>query len=74
MTYQVRGTVVVSAGPGGRPIAEVIYTTTAYKSWNFDRNESLQGVPFSGPADAAGVGLAREFAVVGVSRTHRGSF
>ena len=74
MTYQVRGTVVVSAGPDGRPTADVTYTATAYKSWNFDREETLQGVSFSGPADAAGFGLAREFAVVGTSRTRRGSF
>jgi len=42
-------------------------TTTAYKSWNFDPGEELHGVSFAPIADAAGYGMAQEFAVVGRS-------
>jgi hypothetical protein len=71
MTYQVTGSITVSRNARGVPSISFSgdYTVTAYKSWNFDRNEKLKGVPFSGPADAAGYGLAHEFAVVGVSTT-----
>lgn len=70
MTYQVRGSVVVTRDANGNAKTSGSYSVTAYKSWNFDRREELRGVPFSGPADAAGFGLAREFAVVGTSRYH----
>ncbi|MEH1127940.1 RHS repeat domain-containing protein [Micromonospora sp. CPCC 206061] len=59
MTYQLEGSVTVTGDS-----TTVTYTTTAYKSWNFDPDEQLQGVPFAPIADAAGYGLAQEFAVV----------
>lgn len=68
MTYQVRGAVTVSRGPGGAYSTTGSYQVTAYKAWNFDKNESLRGVSFKGPAYAAGFGLAREFAVVGTGQ------
>lgn len=67
MTYQVTGVMLVDTTQSGALSITSSYTTTAYKSWNFDRDEKLKGVPFAGPADAAGFGLAREFAVVGIS-------
>jgi hypothetical protein len=67
MTYQATGTVTVSRDKNGNYTTSGSYSLTAYKSWNFDKNESLKGVPFNGPAYAAGFGLAREFAVVGTS-------
>lgn len=70
MTYQVRGSVTVARGSNGTSTSTGTYSVSAFKAWNFDKNEVLQGVPFSGPAYAAGFGLAREFAVVGNSSQH----
>ncbi|NUT31571.1 MAG: RHS repeat-associated core domain-containing protein [Hamadaea sp.] len=62
MTYRVEGAVTVT--DEGRVVQ---YRTTAYKAWNFDPDESLYSVPFAPIADAAGYGMAQEFAVVGQS-------
>ena len=66
MTYQLQGSVTVTAVRGGGYRAQLNYRTTAFKSWNFDQNESLKGIPFLGAARAVGYGAAREFAVVGI--------
>lgn len=70
MTYQVVGEVSVA-----NDNVSGVYTVKAYKSWNFDVDESVSflsiNFSFKGPAYAAGFGLAREFAVVGVSSQHR---
>ena len=71
MTYQAKGQVTVLRGSDGKPYTQANYTVNAYKAWNFDRDESLSAYgitfPFSGPADAAGYGLAQEFAVTSKS-------
>lgn len=43
----------------GNLVAHGRYTVTAYKAWNFDAHESLDGVSFQEPANAAGCRLAR---------------
>ncbi|MET8360816.1 RHS repeat-associated core domain-containing protein [Micromonospora sp. NPDC005171] len=71
MTYRAAGTVTVKRSSGGAYTTRGSYTVDAYKAWNFDRGERLPdawyGVKFAGAADAAGYGMAREFAVVGTS-------
>jgi hypothetical protein len=71
MTYQAEGTVTVTRDKSGAYTTSGEYSVNAYKSWNFDKNENLKGVPFRGPAYAAGFGLAREFAVVGTGGSRK---
>ncbi|MGW4467993.1 hypothetical protein [Micromonospora sp. NPDC004704] len=70
MTYQVTGMITVTRSANGGYSTSGGYKVTAYKAWNFDKNEDLLGVPFRGPANAAGFGGAREFAVISESNYH----
>ncbi|WP_459903679.1 RHS repeat domain-containing protein [Catenuloplanes indicus] len=73
-TYQLRGTVTAYIDPvnkGWKTSGN--YTVSAYKAWNFDEGEALMKVvTFDGASKAAGIGIAREFAVVGVNSPQYG--